>query len=154
MCGINIIAFYSSSVFSEAGYSDTQALYASLGFGAINFVSSAPGLGSRQRLIAFSRQIFAFPAVFTIDTCEYKVHHLEHLYTPLINVFSVGRRALLLFTFPQMAWSLLACGLCFLIPVVYLPGTNIVDPNNGQARIGAIALFIYIFAAFYSVGEG
>lgn len=49
MCGINIIAFYSSTIFSESGFTAVQSLYASLGFGAINF-------------------LFAFPAVFTIDT--------------------------------------------------------------------------------------
>ena len=38
MCGINIIAFYSSSVFAEAGYSPRQALAASVGYGAVNFV--------------------------------------------------------------------------------------------------------------------
>lgn len=49
---------------------------------------------------------------------------------------------MLLFTFPQMAWTLLAAGLCFLIP-----GTS-------TAHIGLIALFIFLFAAFYSPGEG
>jgi hypothetical protein len=52
MCGINIIAFYSSTIFLRSGYSASQALYASLGFGAVNFV-------------------FAWPAIFTIDTCEF-----------------------------------------------------------------------------------
>jgi len=104
MCGINIIAFYSSSVFVQANYTVDQALYASLGFGAINF-------------------LFAIPAFFTIDT--------------------FGRRSLLLFTFPQMCWTLLAAGLCFLI-----------RPIDATYRIGLVALFIYIFAAFYSVGEG
>ncbi|KZP07383.1 hypothetical protein FIBSPDRAFT_964127 [Athelia psychrophila] len=104
MCGINIIAFYSSTIFSEAGYSNRQALLASVGFGAVNFV-------------------FAFPALFTIDT--------------------FGRRNLLLFTFPQMAWTLLATGFCFLIPT-----------DAGTARIGAVALFVFMFAAFYSPGEG
>jgi len=42
-----------------------------------------------------------------------------------------------------MAWTLLAAGLCFLI-----------NPDIGTARIGAIALFIFLFAAFYSPGEG
>jgi hypothetical protein len=36
MCGINIIAFYSSTIFLRSGYSASQALYASLGFGAVN----------------------------------------------------------------------------------------------------------------------
>ncbi|CAK5263682.1 unnamed protein product [Mycena citricolor] len=103
MCGINIIAFYSSSVFRDAGYNNLSALLASWGFGLINF-------------------LFAFPAVWTIDT--------------------FGRRNLLLCTFPNMAWSLLAAGLCFLIP------------SDSNARVPLIALFIYVFAAFYSPGEG
>ncbi|KAF2966261.1 hypothetical protein GQX73_g7314 [Xylaria multiplex] len=106
LCGINIIAFYSSTIFKEAQAThadDYTALLASFGFGAINF-------------------IFAFPAFWTIDT--------------------FGRRALLLFTFPNMAWSLLAAGLFNLLPA------------DSTARVGLVALFIYIFAAFYSPGEG
>lgn len=99
MRSINIISFYSSSIFSEAGYSNKQALLASFGYGLINW-------------------LFAFPAVWTIDT--------------------FGRRNLLLSTFPQMAWTLLAAGLCFLIP-----------EENG-ARVPLIALFVYLFTAFYS----
>ncbi|RWA09944.1 hypothetical protein EKO27_g5159 [Xylaria grammica] len=104
LCGINIIAFYSSTIFkSIPGVTDYTALLASFGFGAINF-------------------IFAFPAFWTIDT--------------------FGRRALLLFTFPNMAWTLLAAGLFNLLP------------NDSTARIAIVAVFIYIFAAFYSPGEG
>ncbi|KAJ7209573.1 hypothetical protein GGX14DRAFT_630806 [Mycena pura] len=102
MC-VNIIAFYSSNIFIDAGYNTKSSLLASWGFGLVNFV-------------------FAFPAVWTIDT--------------------FGRRNLLLFTFPNMAWTLLTAGLCFLI-----------SPNNG-ARIPLIALFVFLFAAFYSPGEG
>lgn len=103
MCGINIIAFYSSTVFSEAGASSISSLLASFGFGLINFV-------------------FAWPAIWTIDT--------------------FGRRSLLLFTFPNMAWSLLVTGLVAIIP------------NSSKAHLGLMALFIYVFAAFYSPGEG
>ena len=42
-----------------------------------------------------------------------------------------------------MAWTLLAAGFCFLIP-----------DHVGTTRIGVIALFIFLFAAFYSVGVG
>jgi hypothetical protein len=49
MCGINIISFYSSSIFERVGYTATQALYASLGYGAIQVV-------------------FTIPTVFLIDT--------------------------------------------------------------------------------------
>jgi sugar porter (SP) family MFS transporter len=103
MCGINIIAFYSSTIFVNSGFTDFQALFASFGFGLINF-------------------IFAFPAIWTIDT--------------------FGRRALLLFTFPNMAWSLLAAGLCALINI------------HLNAHLALVAMFIYVFAMFYSPGEG
>jgi len=121
MCGINIIAFYSSTIFVNAGYSQKQALFASFGFGLVNW-------------------LFAFPAVYTIDT--------------------FGRRNLLLFTFPNMAWTLLAAGLCFQIP------------DGNSARIPLIAFFVFLYAgeyfiyvllsyplpdyfsAFYSPGEG
>ncbi|KAK5132015.1 hypothetical protein LTR08_000436 [Meristemomyces frigidus] len=44
MCGINIISFYSSTIFVNAGYTATQALYTSLGYGAIQVVSTIPTL--------------------------------------------------------------------------------------------------------------
>jgi sugar porter (SP) family MFS transporter len=44
MCGINIISFYSSTIFKDAGYSDVEALYASLGYGAIQVVATIPTL--------------------------------------------------------------------------------------------------------------
>lgn len=100
--GINIMAFYSSTIFAEAGYSTLSSLLASMGFGLVLFV-------------------FAFPAVYTMDT--------------------FGRRNLLLTTFPNMAWCLLAAGLCFLID------------ESSSARIPLIAFFIYLFTAFYGPGE-
>jgi hypothetical protein len=48
-CGINVIAYYSSSIFANAGFSHSAALLASMGFGIINF-------------------LFALPAVYTIDS--------------------------------------------------------------------------------------
>ncbi|CAJ0550186.1 Ff.00g101160.m01.CDS01 [Fusarium sp. VM40] len=44
MCGINIISFYSSTIFVNAGYSQVEALYASLGYGAIQVVATIPTL--------------------------------------------------------------------------------------------------------------
>ncbi|KAI1463396.1 uncharacterized protein F4812DRAFT_463731 [Daldinia caldariorum] len=102
MCGINIIAFYSTTVFVDSGYNQFQAMLCSFGFGLVNW-------------------LFAFPAFWTIDT--------------------FGRRSLLLFTFPQMMWTLLAAGLCTLM-------------EQGTARTALVALFVFLFAAFYSPGEG
>lgn len=103
MCGINIISYYSSSIFTSAGASTLAALLISFGFGAINFV-------------------FAFPAVRAIDT--------------------FGRRNLLLSTFPLMAVTLLAAGMCFFIPVA------------STAHLGLIAFFVFMFAIAYSPGAG
>lgn len=47
-CGVNVIAYFSSEIFREAGYSNVSALAASLGFGVINW-------------------LFALPAFYTID---------------------------------------------------------------------------------------
>lgn len=66
--------------------------------------------------------LFALPALKTIDT--------------------FGRRSLLLATFPNMAWTLLATGFCYLIP------------GDGTTRLALLALFIFLFAAFYAPGEG
>lgn len=49
LCGINIVAFYSSSIFSDAGFSTSGALIASCIFGFVNFIG-------------------AFPAVWTMDS--------------------------------------------------------------------------------------
>ena len=99
---VNIIAFYSSTIFKEGGFTEKQALLSSFGFGLINFT-------------------FAWPAVWTIDT--------------------FGRRGLLLFTFPNMCWTLLVAGFCYWAPA-------------GDTRIGLVATFVYLFGAFYSPGEG
>lgn len=66
--------------------------------------------------------VFAFPALYTIDTW--------------------GRRTLLIATFPNMFWTLLATGMSFYIP------------ESSPAHLGLIALFIFVFVAFYSPGEG
>ncbi|GJN71393.1 sugar porter (SP) family MFS transporter [Purpureocillium lilacinum] len=108
MCGINIIAFYSTSIFTQSGLDARKAMIGSFGFGVVNW-------------------LFAFPAFWTIDT--------------------FGRRSLLLFTFPQMFWTLLAAGLCTLLP----QGTK---ENPNEIRTGLVCLFVYLFGAFYSPGEG
>lgn len=97
------MAFYSSTIFEQAGASNKEALLASWGFGMAMF-------------------IFAIPALYTIDTW--------------------GRRTLLLATFPNMCWTLLAAGMSFYIP------------KDNPAHMGIIAMFVYLYVAFYGPGEG
>ncbi|KAL8741980.1 MAG: hypothetical protein Q9190_005473 [Brigantiaea leucoxantha] len=48
-CGVNVIAYYSTTIFLDSGFSQSSALLASMGTGILNWV-------------------FALPAFFTIDT--------------------------------------------------------------------------------------
>ncbi|KAG9911458.1 putative transporter, partial [Aureobasidium melanogenum] len=43
-CGVNVIAYYSSQIFSEAGFGQQQALLASMGTGIINWLFAIPGI--------------------------------------------------------------------------------------------------------------
>ncbi|KAL1584387.1 hypothetical protein WHR41_06395 [Cladosporium halotolerans] len=121
MCGINIIAFCMSTFRRSTSYPMTLVNWHS------STVFRQAGASERNALIAsfgfgLVNFVFAWPAIWTIDT--------------------FGRRSLLLFTFPNMAWTLLAAGFCFYIP------------NESKAHLGLVAFFIYLFAAFYSPGEG
>ncbi|KAJ5986460.1 Major facilitator superfamily domain general substrate transporter [Penicillium sp. IBT 35674x] len=107
---------------AESGYANTdnalirfKELFTLAGANNINALLASFGFG----LINF---VFAWPAVWSIDR--------------------FGRRGLLLFTFPQMCWTLLAAGFCFWIP------------KDNKAHLGLVAFFIYLFDAFYSPGEG
>ncbi|KAI0326831.1 hypothetical protein GY45DRAFT_1356013 [Cubamyces sp. BRFM 1775] len=96
-CGVNVIAYYSSNIFSQANFSNTQALEASWGFGMLNW-------------------LFAFPAVWTIDT--------------------FGRRNLLLTTFPLMAIFLLMTGFAFYIP----------EESKARIAVVALGIYLYAMA--------
>ncbi|KAF2839531.1 MFS general substrate transporter [Patellaria atrata CBS 101060] len=111
-CGVNVLAFLSSTIFNDAiqgegnatqnKSAEKKALWFSFGIGLANF-------------------FFTWLAMGTID--------------------SKGRRYLLHFSFPNMAWTLLAAGLCFLI-------------DNDDLRIGLHILFVFLFFVAYSGGEG
>ncbi|KAF2005149.1 proton myo-inositol cotransporter [Amniculicola lignicola CBS 123094] len=100
-CGVNVIAYYSSSIFKDSGFNDQSALAASLGFGVINF-------------------LFAIPAIYTIDT--FGRRNLLLTTFPMMSVF-------LLFTgfsfyIPEGETARVACialGI-YLFGIVYSPG--------------------------------
>ncbi|KAH7149893.1 hypothetical protein B0J13DRAFT_673666 [Dactylonectria estremocensis] len=100
-CGVNVIAYYSSEIFLEAGFPEKHALAASLGFGIINF-------------------LFAIPAFYTIDT--FGRRNLLLTTFPLMGLF-------LLFTgfsffIPEDSKAHIGCialGI-YLFGIVYSPG--------------------------------
>lgn len=104
-CGINVISYYSSSIFVESDLSEIKAMLASWGFGMVEVIS-------------------CIPTFYTID--------------------SVGRRNLLLATFPLMSLSLLMTGFGFWIP----------EGTSRDGRLACITIGIYLFAIFYNFGEG
>ncbi|SRR6266478_1232375 len=65
-CGVNVIAYYSSTIFTQANFTEIQALLASWGFGALNF-------------------LMALPAVYTIDT--FGRRNLLLITFPLMSLF-------------------------------------------------------------------
>ncbi|GAA5939641.1 hypothetical protein JCM3775_002075 [Rhodotorula graminis] len=69
-CGINVIAYYSSTIFRQAGFDEITALGATLGFGALNFVMAAPAVWT---IDTFGRRfllLLTFPlmAIFLLMT--------------------------------------------------------------------------------------
>lgn len=59
ICGINVIAFYSSTIFSSSNSSSLAALWASVVFGFINFIGAVPAIWSmdtfgRRRLLLWT----------------------------------------------------------------------------------------------------
>ncbi|KAI1418104.1 hypothetical protein F5Y13DRAFT_150557 [Hypoxylon sp. FL1857] len=100
-CGVNAIAYYSTEIFIQGGFSTQSALAASLGFGIVNF-------------------LFALPAFYTIDT--FGRRNLLLTTFPLMSLF-------LFFTgfsfwIPEGTTAHVACialGI-YLYGVVYSPG--------------------------------
>ncbi|GJN79246.1 hypothetical protein PLIIFM63780_002759 [Purpureocillium lilacinum] len=101
-CGVNVIAYYSTKIFVDAGYSRENAMLVSFGCGVCNFLG-------------------AIPAIFTIDR--------------------YGRRQLLIWTFPAMAFFLFWTGSSFLI-------------TETSTRLASVVASLYCFMMLYSPGMG
>ncbi len=102
LCGINIIAFYSSTIFSSSGFSTTAALWASVVFGLINFLG-------------------AFPAVWTMDGFGRRKLLLWTLPAMAVTMASAS----LTFGLPSGNTQLvLLAGLIYLFCALYSPGVG------------------------------
>ncbi|CAM1506272.1 Fc.00g059130.m01.CDS01 [Cosmosporella sp. VM-42] len=69
-CGVNIIAYYSTTIFIESGFSTTSALLASMGTGILNWVFAVPALFTIDRWGRRNLLLFTFPwlAIFLLWT--------------------------------------------------------------------------------------
>ncbi|KAI1344080.1 hypothetical protein F5Y15DRAFT_369008 [Xylariaceae sp. FL0016] len=100
-CGVNAIAYYSTQIFIDSGFSEQSALGASLGFGVINF-------------------LFAIPAFYTIDTFGRRNLLLTTFPLMSLSLFFTGFS----FYIPDSSKAHVACialGI-YLYGIVYSPG--------------------------------
>ena len=106
ICGINIISFFSSTIFATAGFTDFQALIASTLFGLTNF-------------------LFAFPAIWTMDSLGRRSLLLYTLPPMALTLLLTG----LTFRLPEgQAQLWLLAGLIYLFCALYSPGMGPVPP--------------------------
>jgi sugar porter (SP) family MFS transporter len=117
LCGINIVAFYSSTIFSDAGFSTQGALLASCIFGFVNFVG-------------------AFPAVWTMDTLGRRSLLLLTLPIMALTMFLTAMS----FNIPKesQAHFIMLATLIYLFCAEYSPGMGPV-PNSYSAEVFPIS---------------
>ncbi|ODV81463.1 arabinose-proton symporter [Suhomyces tanzawaensis NRRL Y-17324] len=67
-CGINVIAYYSSSIFVSSGFTEISALLASWGFGMLNFTFAIPAFLTIDKFGRRFLLLFTFPlmAIFLL----------------------------------------------------------------------------------------
>ncbi|RPB25989.1 hypothetical protein L211DRAFT_836083 [Terfezia boudieri ATCC MYA-4762] len=99
-CGVNVIAYYSSYIFESSGFSQMDALLASMGFGIINF-------------------LFAVPAVYTIDT--FGRRNLLLTTFPLMSIFLFFTGFSFWIENQKARLACIALGI-YLFGIVYSPG--------------------------------
>ncbi|GAA6050744.1 hypothetical protein JCM3770_006604 [Rhodotorula araucariae] len=69
-CGINVIAYYSATIYKEAGFDEISALGATLGFGACNWIFAAPAFWTIDTFGRRTLLLISFPlmALFLLLT--------------------------------------------------------------------------------------
>lgn len=69
MCGVNVIAYFSTQIFKDAGFSVEKALVCSLGAGIINWIGAIPGTltidsKGRRRLLLWTFPMMSASLLF------------------------------------------------------------------------------------------
>ena len=101
-CGVNAIAYYSSNIFTQSGFSNVQALLASWGFGLTNW-------------------LFAFPALFTID--RFGRRKLLLVSYPWMSLFLLITGLAFLIPSREPRIAVISTGI-YLFTIAYSPGAG------------------------------
>ena len=132
-------AFYSSTIFAEAGYSTDQALLASFGFGVVTFVFAIPAI---YTMVSLLNPKASEAGQLTFIAGHFRQTQPATLYLPGKPSSHKQPSTSNADVAKNMAWCLLATGLCFLMP------------DTNPAKVPLIAFFVYLFACFYGPGIG
>lgn len=117
-CGVNVIAYYSSTIFLSAGLSQNRAHLASLGFGIINFV-------------------FALPAIRIIDT---KGRRFLALFTLPLLAVCLAATAIAFSTSPSAPGHVAGIAVCiYVFAAIYSVGMGPVPFTYSAEAFGASA---------------
>lgn len=128
-CAVNVIAYYSTQIFIDAGFSRSNALLTTMGTGITNF-------------------LFAIPAIFTIDT--FGRRNLLLVTYPLMGICLLW--AGFSFFIPAENGEIIYNRSVATLEAEQ--GLRPPVPEPTSAGLGSIAAAIYAFMVAYSPGEG
>lgn len=128
-CAVNVIAYYSTTIFVEAGFSRSEALLTTMGTGICNFV-------------------FAIPAIFTIDT--FGRRNLLLVTYPLMGLCLLWGG--FSFLIPAQNGQVITNRSVAALEV--RQGIRDELPEPTTAGLASIAAALYMFMVVYSPGEG
>lgn len=78
-CGVNAIVYYTSTIFKQAGFGNTEALLASWGFGMLNWIFALPAMLTVSR--AWSGKWVAVRRLIRVKIRDRLIHLDEEVYS-------------------------------------------------------------------------
>ncbi|KAL2675649.1 hypothetical protein Neosp_011839 [[Neocosmospora] mangrovei] len=172
-CGVNVIAYYSTSIFQKASYSLSEALLVSMGGGIINFLFAIPAIYTidtfgRRNLLLVTFPLMAACLFFTAGTFQidagnaYSQARIGCITTGLYLFMAVYSPGLgpVPFTYSAEAFPLhvrdigmasstaITWGFNFIISLTWPPLTEKITDTGGFCWYGAWNIFGWIFCYF------
>ncbi|RTE84866.1 hypothetical protein BHE90_000546 [Fusarium euwallaceae] len=173
-CGVNVIAYYSTSIFQNASYSLSDALLVSMGGGIINFLFAIPAIYTidtfgRRNLLLVTFPLMAACLFFTAGTFQidagniYSQTRIGCITTGLYLFMAVYSPGLgpVPFTYSAEAFPLhvrdigmasstaITWGFNFIISLTWLPLTEKLTDTGGFCWYGAWNIFGWVVCYFF-----